>query len=107
MKLTVHFDVTSPKVFCFTILPQKNKKVNRGNAKLFWWYDKTLIFPAGRALRLKISHDKINAITEGTSDFSGSLLSVFDGLEETHHQMEPLALKKAMLEIGYHAVKTL
>ncbi|MFR1841397.1 MAG: class I SAM-dependent methyltransferase [Oscillospiraceae bacterium] len=34
-------------------------------------------------------------------------LHVFDGLEQVHHQMEELALKKAMSEIGYHAIKTL
>lgn len=34
-------------------------------------------------------------------------LHVFDGLEQVHHQMEERALEKAMLEIGYHAIKTL
>lgn len=34
-------------------------------------------------------------------------LHVFDGLEQVHHQMEEQALEKAMLEIGYHAIKTL
>ncbi|WP_322182641.1 class I SAM-dependent methyltransferase [Neglectibacter caecimuris] len=34
-------------------------------------------------------------------------LSAFDGLEQIHCQMEPHALEKAMLEIGYHMIKTL
>ena len=34
-------------------------------------------------------------------------LHVFDGLEQVHHQMEEQALEKAMLEIDYHAIKTL
>lgn len=34
-------------------------------------------------------------------------LHVFDGLEQVHHQMEEQALEKAMLEVGYHAIKTL
>lgn len=34
-------------------------------------------------------------------------LHVFDGLEQIHHQMEERALENAMLEIGYHAIKTL
>lgn len=34
-------------------------------------------------------------------------LHVFDGLEQVHHQMEEHALEKAMLEIGYHTVRTL
>ncbi len=34
-------------------------------------------------------------------------LHVFDGLEQVHHQMEEQTLKKAMLEIDYHAIKTL
>ncbi len=34
-------------------------------------------------------------------------LHVFDGLEQVHHQMEEQALKKAMLEIDYHAICTL
>ncbi len=34
-------------------------------------------------------------------------LHVFDGLERVHHQMEKQALEDAMLEIGYHAIKTL
>lgn len=34
-------------------------------------------------------------------------LHVFDDLEQVHHQMEEDALKKAMLEIGYHTIKTL
>ena len=32
---------------------------------------------------------------------------MFDGLERVHHQMEEQALEKAMLEIGYRAIKTL
>lgn len=34
-------------------------------------------------------------------------LHVFDGLEQIHHQMEEHTLEKAMLEIDYHAIKTL
>ncbi len=34
-------------------------------------------------------------------------LHVFDGLEQVHHQIEESELKKAMFEIGYHAIKTL
>lgn len=34
-------------------------------------------------------------------------LHVFDGLELVHHQMEEHALENTMLEIGYHAIKTL
>lgn len=34
-------------------------------------------------------------------------LHVFDGLEQVHHQMEEQVLEKAMLEIDYHAIKTL
>lgn len=34
-------------------------------------------------------------------------LHVFDGLEQVHHQMEEQALKNAMLEIEYHATRTL
>lgn len=34
-------------------------------------------------------------------------LHVFDGLEQVHHQMEEQALEKAMLEIDYHAIKTM
>lgn len=34
-------------------------------------------------------------------------LHVFDGLEQIHHQMEERALENTMLEIGYHAIKTL
>ena len=34
-------------------------------------------------------------------------LHVFDGLEQVHHQMEEQALEDTMLEIGYHAIKTL
>lgn len=34
-------------------------------------------------------------------------LHVFDGLEQVHHQMEEKALERTMLEIDYHAIKTL
>lgn len=34
-------------------------------------------------------------------------LHVFDGLEQVHHQMDEQILEKAMLEIDYHAIKTL
>lgn len=34
-------------------------------------------------------------------------LHVFDGLEQVHHQMEERELEKAMLEIDYHAIRTL
>lgn len=34
-------------------------------------------------------------------------LHVFDGLEQVHHQMEEQALKNAMLEIEFHATRTL
>ena len=34
-------------------------------------------------------------------------LHVFDGLEQIHHQMEEQALESAMLEINYHAIRTL
>lgn len=34
-------------------------------------------------------------------------LHVFDCLEQVHHQMEEQALEKAMLEVGYHTIKTL
>lgn len=34
-------------------------------------------------------------------------LHVFDGLEQVHHQIEAHALENTMLEIGYHAIKTL
>lgn len=34
-------------------------------------------------------------------------LHVFDGLEQVHHQMEEQALERAMLEIDYHAIRTL
>lgn len=33
-------------------------------------------------------------------------LHVFDGLEQVHYQMEERSLEKAMLEIGYHTIKT-
>ncbi|MDO5346560.1 MAG: methyltransferase type 11 [Lachnospiraceae bacterium] len=34
-------------------------------------------------------------------------LHVFDGLEQVHHQMEEQTLENAMLEIDYHAIRTL
>lgn len=34
-------------------------------------------------------------------------LHVFDGLEQIHHQMEEQALEKSMIEINYHAIRTL
>ena len=34
-------------------------------------------------------------------------LHVFDCLEQVHHQMDAHALENAMLEIGYHGIKTL
>lgn len=34
-------------------------------------------------------------------------LHVFDGLEQVHHQMEERTLEKAMIEIGYHAIRNL
>lgn len=34
-------------------------------------------------------------------------LHVFDGLEQVHHQIEAHTLENTMLEIGYHAIKTL
>ena len=34
-------------------------------------------------------------------------LHVFDRLEQVHHRMEQSALKKAMSEIDYHAIRTL
>lgn len=34
-------------------------------------------------------------------------LHVFDGLEQVHHQIEEQALVKAMIEIDYHAIRTL
>lgn len=34
-------------------------------------------------------------------------LHVFDGLEQLHHQMDEQTLEKTMLEIDYHAIKTL
>ena len=32
---------------------------------------------------------------------------MFDCLEQVHHQMDAHALENAMLEIGYHGIKTL
>lgn len=34
-------------------------------------------------------------------------LHVFDGLEQVYHQIEAHTLENTMLEIGYHAIKTL
>lgn len=34
-------------------------------------------------------------------------LHVFDDLEQVHHQIEAHILENAMLEIGYHSIKTL
>lgn len=34
-------------------------------------------------------------------------LHVFDGLEQVHHQMEEQELEKAMVEIDYHAIRSL
>lgn len=34
-------------------------------------------------------------------------LYVFDGLEQVHHQMEEQVLEKAMIEIDYHAIRSL
>lgn len=34
-------------------------------------------------------------------------LHVFDRLEQVHHQMDAQSLEKAMLEIDYHAIRTL
>jgi len=48
---------------------------------------------------------QINAEEGWVSD--SPYLHVFDGLERVHHQMEERALEAAMLEIGYHVVKTL
>lgn len=44
---------------------------------------------------------------EGNWVSDSPYLHVFDGLDQVHHQMETQALEKAMLEIGYHAIKTL
>lgn len=44
---------------------------------------------------------------EGNWVSDSPYLHVFDGLEQVHHQMEEDALEEAMLEIGYHAIKTL
>ena len=48
---------------------------------------------------------QINIEDNWVSD--SSYLHVFDGLEQVHHQMEEQALGKAMLEIDYHAIRTL
>lgn len=34
-------------------------------------------------------------------------LHVFDGLEEVHHQIEEQVLENVLLEINYHAIRTL
>lgn len=44
---------------------------------------------------------------EGTWVSDSPYLHVFDRLEQVHHQMEEQELEKAMLEINYHAIKTL
>ena len=48
---------------------------------------------------------QINMEDQWVSD--SPYLHVFDGLEQVHHQMEEHALENAMLEIDYHAIKTL
>ncbi len=48
---------------------------------------------------------QINAENNWVSD--SPYVHVFDILEHTHYQIEEQALRSAMLEIGYHAVKTL
>ena len=48
---------------------------------------------------------QINMENDWVSD--SPYLHVFDGLEQVHHQMEEKTLKKAMLEIDYHAITTL
>lgn len=45
--------------------------------------------------------------TEGNWVSDSPYLHVFDGLEQVHHQLEAHALMNTMLEIGYHAIKTL
>ena len=44
---------------------------------------------------------------EGNWVSDSPYLHVFDGLEQVHHQLEAHALENTMLEIGYHAIKTL
>lgn len=44
---------------------------------------------------------------EDTWVSDSSYLHVFDRLEQVHHQIEEQELEKAMLEINYHAIKTL
>lgn len=44
---------------------------------------------------------------EGSWVSDSPYLHVFDGLDQVHHPMEAQALTKAMLEIGYHAIRTL
>lgn len=48
---------------------------------------------------------QINVEDKWVSD--SPYLHVFDGLEKVHHQIEEQPLKKAMTDIGYHAVKNL
>lgn len=44
---------------------------------------------------------------EGNWVSDSPYLHVFDALEQIYHQIEEKALEKAMLEIGYHMIKTL
>jgi len=44
---------------------------------------------------------------EGNWVSDSPYLHTFDGLEKIHHQMEEHTLENAMLEIGYHVIKTL
>lgn len=48
---------------------------------------------------------QINISSDWVSD--SPYLHAFDGLERVHHQMEEQALKESMLQIDYHAIKTL
>ncbi len=48
---------------------------------------------------------QINA--EGNWVSESPYLHVFDGLEQVYHQIEEHTLKKTMLEIDYHTIKTL
>lgn len=48
---------------------------------------------------------QINTAEQWVSD--SPYLHVFDALEQVHRQMEARALERAMLEIGYRAVRTL
>lgn len=45
--------------------------------------------------------------TEGNWVSASPYLHIFDGLEQVHHQIEEQSLKKAMLEIDYHTIRTL